>query len=87
MFNDFHLIAKRIKRKHQEDKVYFPRRYTVPKVGYTIDRETSEKEKGMVFYDPKEEDYFNPYCEELVDDPLALDKASRIVDRVHGVKL
>lgn len=87
MFNDFFSVAKRIKRKHQEDKVYFPKRFTVPKEGYNIDKETSDKEHGIVFYVPKEENLFNPYCRTLLDNQSERDKAARIIDRVHGVKL
>jgi hypothetical protein len=87
MFGDFYAISKRIKRKHQEDKVFFPKRYTVPREGYNIDKETSEKERGIVFYVPKDEDYFDPYCRTLIDNHSERDKAARIIDRVHGVKL
>ena len=62
-------------------------RYThVPQEGYGINQETSEKEKGIVFYVPKEEEYFDPADLRLLYDPLEVYKAGLIVDRVHGVK-
>ena len=79
-------INKRIKLRHTEDKTFFPKKYAVPQEGYDIDQETSEKEKGIVFYVPKEEEYFDPADLRLLYDPLEVYKAGLILDRVHGVK-
>ena len=84
MFNDFHAIAKRIKLRHKEDRTYFPPSKTVPKEGYRIDK--NSKEKGIVFYVPLDEEYFNPAKRTLLTDPLELYKAGLIVDKVHGIK-
>ena len=83
---DHYKRNKRIKLRHNEDKTYFPPKYEVPKEGYRIDEFTSEKEKGVVFYVPKEEEYFTPKDRRLLDNPLELYKAGLIVDRVHWVK-
>ena len=58
----------------------------MPQEGYGINQETSEKEKGIVFYVPKEEEYFDPADLRLLYNPLEVYKAGLILDRVHGVK-
>ena len=86
MFNNSYNITKRTKLRHEQDKAYLPKQQTVPKQGYTIDRNTAEKEKDIVFYVPEEEEYFNPGDRRLLKDPLEVYKAGLIVDRVHNIK-
>ena len=66
MFNDFYSVAKRIKRKHLEDKVYFPKRFKVPKEGYEYTvSELETPQEGIVFLVPEEEEYFTPLSQEI----------------------
>ena len=84
--NHYHSVAKRIKTKHEQDKAYLHKWQTVPKQGYTIDKDTAEKEKGIVFYVPEEEEYFHPDNKKLLNDPFKIYKAGLIVDRVYNIK-
>ena len=77
--------VKRLKAERKRDYNLLPI-FQVPKGGYRIEEESSKVEKGIVFYVPKEEEYFNPKKRTLLYDPLEVYKAGLVTDRVHNVK-